>query len=193
MGETITPMSSVWPGSRARLRPSAASVPSTVASAVVAPATIRLLRKDNCHGAEVKNSSYQRSDSPGSGKVRKVPELNDSGTMIRIGRIKKPRTRMQNAQSAWRHRLSVNRARAMVPGMSVQLQPVDADQARVEREQEERDDQEYRAERRGHAPVDRLVGEEGHVIADHLVVGAADQGGRDVVADGEDEHEEAAG
>jgi hypothetical protein len=56
MGETIRPISSVWPGSRARVRPSAASVPSTVASSVVALATIRLSRSDRRQGAEVKNS-----------------------------------------------------------------------------------------------------------------------------------------
>ena len=71
-----------------------------VASSVVALATIRLLRSESRQGAEVKNSSYQRSDRPGSGKVRKVPELNDSGTMITIGRIRKPSTRMQIAHSA---------------------------------------------------------------------------------------------
>ena len=90
-------MSSVWPGRRARVRPRAASVPSRVAATVVALATIRLLRSESCQGAEVKNSSYQRSDRPGSGKVRKPPALKDSGTMTRIGRIRKPSTRMQIA------------------------------------------------------------------------------------------------
>ena len=100
LGDTITAINRPCPGNRARVRPSAASVPSVVARQVVALATIRLLRRDRRQASEVKNSWYQRSDSPGSGKVRKVPELNDSGTMIRIGRIRKPRTRMQIAQSA---------------------------------------------------------------------------------------------
>jgi hypothetical protein len=67
-------------------------VPRPVATTVVALATIKLLRSESCQVAEVKNSWYQRSETPGSGKVRKLPELNESGTMIRIGRIRKPST-----------------------------------------------------------------------------------------------------
>src|SRR5215467_7974573 len=40
-----------------------------------------------------------------------------------------------------------------------------------------------------HAPIDRGVGEVGDEVADHLIAGAAHEGRRDVVAEGENEDE----
>ena len=54
-------------GNFARLRPSAAVVPSVVARIVVQTATMTLLLSASSQRAEPKKSSYQRSEKPGSG------------------------------------------------------------------------------------------------------------------------------
>ena len=55
------------PGKRARQMPSAASVPSTVASSVADVPTIRLFQTEGSQNDDVKKSSYQRRLNPGSG------------------------------------------------------------------------------------------------------------------------------
>src|SRR5438270_6043620 len=79
----------------ARASPSAASVPSGVAMAIVAMPTTMLFRSAGSHREDVKKSSYQRNEKPSSGYVRNVPLLNDSGTTATIGTTRKIKTRTQ--------------------------------------------------------------------------------------------------
>src|SRR6185503_9306920 len=75
-----------------RVRPSAASVPSGVASAVVALATTTLLRNALLQPDEPISSSYQRSEKPAMGEDRNERELNDSGMIARIGKTRNAST-----------------------------------------------------------------------------------------------------
>src|SRR3546814_5842625 len=76
--------------------PIAASVPSGVAIKVVATAILKLLPKACAHCGDSAITLYQRSDSPFSGKTRKVPELSDSGTTARIGRSEEHTSELQS-------------------------------------------------------------------------------------------------
>ncbi len=67
IGEIRIASTSACAGKRARQMPSAASVPSTVASTVAEMPTIRLFFSDGSQNDEVKKSSYQRRLKPGSG------------------------------------------------------------------------------------------------------------------------------
>src|SRR5690349_8541785 len=82
----------------ARARPTAASVPSTVATKVAAGATMKLLRAARSHSADVNRFSYHFSDQPGIGYTRNDESLNDSGMMTRIGSSRKTSTPMKNAR-----------------------------------------------------------------------------------------------
>src|SRR3546814_9390642 len=82
--------------------PIAASVPSGVAIKVVATAILKLLPKACAHCGDSAITLYQRSDSPFSGKTRKVPELSDSGTTARIGSTRKAKTSVQKPMSKTR-------------------------------------------------------------------------------------------
>ena len=67
IGEISSASSSACPGNRARHSPSAASVPSSVASTVADVPTSRLFQTDGSQNDDVKKSSYQRRLKPGSG------------------------------------------------------------------------------------------------------------------------------
>ena len=67
IGEISTARTSACPGKRARHRPSAATVPSSVASSVAAVPTIRLFHTDGSQNVDEKKSWYQRRLKPGSG------------------------------------------------------------------------------------------------------------------------------
>ena len=85
----------------------AASVPKSIARSVAAGAMIRLFFSERIHSAEVKKSSYQRSEKPCNGYTRKLPELNDSGMITRTGKIRNSST------SAHRLRWVQNQARSI--------------------------------------------------------------------------------
>lgn len=74
-----------------------------------------------------------------------------------------------------------------------QAQAAGAHQPAVDDVEHQGGEQEQAAEGGGHAPVDGAVGIEGDEVADHLVVRAAQQRRGDVVADGQDEHQQATG
>src|SRR5690606_6574463 len=95
------------PPNSPRDRPMAARVPKTIASRVAAGATIMLFFSERIHSSEVKKVSYQRREKPCSGYTRKLPELNDSGTITSTGRIRNSST------SAHRLRWLQNQARSM--------------------------------------------------------------------------------
>jgi len=67
IGEISSPVTSPRHGISRRASPCAASVPSAVASRVVATPTIRLLRIAPVQRGLPKNSWYQRSENPASG------------------------------------------------------------------------------------------------------------------------------
>ena len=67
MGEITRAITNGLPGKSPRVRPIAARVPKTIASAVAAGATMMLLRKARIHSAEAKKSWYQCSEKPCSG------------------------------------------------------------------------------------------------------------------------------
>ena len=83
------------PGKSVRDRPTAASVPSTVAISVAAGATMKLLRAARPHSGALNRFSYHCSDQPGIGYARKELDEKDSGTITRIGRTRNSRTRAQ--------------------------------------------------------------------------------------------------
>ena len=91
IGEISTAVSSALPGNSARTRPIEARVPSTIASRVASGDTIRLFISAWRQAGEVANSSYQRSEKPDIGYIRKLSALKDSGTMTRMGRNRKAR------------------------------------------------------------------------------------------------------
>src|SRR5690349_15347325 len=94
-GEMSTPTTIDLNLNSARVSPSAASVPSGVAIAIVAMPTTMLFRSAGSHRGDVKKSSYQRSEKPSSGYVRNVPLLNDNGTTATIGATRKTKTSTQ--------------------------------------------------------------------------------------------------
>ena len=71
MGEMRIAITAGFPGKFARVSPSAASVPSTVASRVAQTATTTLLTIERCHRMEMgespKISPYQRHEKPSMG------------------------------------------------------------------------------------------------------------------------------
>ena len=87
-GESSSGMISLRPGSLSLASAIEVSVPSAVASSVAPKATSRLLPIAARHRSEPSTTSYQRVDSPASGKVKKEPLLKDSGTGTKIGTMR---------------------------------------------------------------------------------------------------------
>ena len=104
IGEMSTAITRLLPGNSARVSPSAAIVPSAVASAVEQIAITTLLTIERCHrsdcGESPKISSYHRIEKPSMGYVKKGTELNDSGMITTIGAIRKKKIRPQTTRSA---------------------------------------------------------------------------------------------
>src|SRR3954470_4565847 len=98
IGEIRSATTTFFKGKLLRTSPSAASVPRGVARIVVATATTKLFCTAESQRGEVKKSSYQRSDRPSSGYVRKGPLLKESGTMTTIGATRKRNTSAQKAR-----------------------------------------------------------------------------------------------
>ena len=67
IGEISTARTSPRNGNRARHSPMAAAVPSIVASVAAIEPRNRLFLSAGSQNGEVKKSSYQRSENPGSG------------------------------------------------------------------------------------------------------------------------------
>ena len=86
------------------MSPSAAIVPSAVASVVEQIAITTLLTIERCHssdwGESPKISSYHRIEKPSMGYVKKGTELNESGMITTIGAIRKKKIRPQITRSA---------------------------------------------------------------------------------------------
>src|SRR5438874_11253963 len=191
-GEMSRPTTTGFSLKSTRTRPSAASVPSGVAIAVVAIPTTTLFRSEGSHRGEVKKSSYQRSEKPSNGYVRNVPLLNDNGTTATIGTTRKMKT------SAQKPKYPKRSARCSGDGYggkntSAPLQAARSGQHRINAVKHQRRGQQHKAQGRSHAPVKGLVRVKGNEIADQLIVGTAHERRRDVVTDGEDENENAAG
>src|SRR6266511_1996548 len=77
------------PGYRPRTSPNAVSVPSVVARAAAANATLRLVVAPDVHSCDPKKLSYHRRLKPLGGKVNSDPLENDIGITIRVGAIRK--------------------------------------------------------------------------------------------------------
>ena len=71
-----------------------------VARMVAPKAMSRLLPMAVCQRGVPSTTSYQRVESPASGKVKKDPLLNESGTGTKIGTTRKISTRTHQSQSA---------------------------------------------------------------------------------------------
>src|ERR1700722_17527743 len=116
--------------------------------------------------------------------------------MARIGATRNTRTRAQNNRKAktWRRWLRKPAYGDLVmAGPSSQAHALGTDEALVNTVEHQCRYQKYCAEGRGHAPVDRIGGVERDEIADHLIGGAANQGRGDVVPQGQNKDEQAAG
>ncbi|GLR39601.1 hypothetical protein GCM10007880_01170 [Mesorhizobium amorphae] len=85
------------PGSCGAARPSAAMVPSSVASSVVETARTRLLRKASIQVCVEKNSAYHFNDQPVIGKVKSPLLLNENSTIMISGDIRKASTIAANS------------------------------------------------------------------------------------------------
>src|SRR5580692_3803666 len=81
-------------------RPIAVRVPKIVARMVAPKPIMRLLPIAARQRGVPSTTSYQRVESPASGKVKNDPLLNDSGTGTKIGTTRKTRTRIHQNQSA---------------------------------------------------------------------------------------------
>src|SRR3954469_25087652 len=152
-------------GNDVRARPTAASVPRLVATSVAAGAMRKLFFAARAHSAEPNRFWYHLVENAGIGYTRKELSLNDSGTITRMGRSRKPSVATQNARSAHHPALSsgvayagnagARRARNFIASSQAQLGLRDP---AVDRVQHQRGGQQQRAERAGHAPVDVDVG-----------------------------------
>ena len=81
-------------------KPTAASVPSTVATTVAAGATMKLFCAARIHSSDSSRLWYQRSDTPGIGYDRKELSENDSGTITRMGSTRNSSTSALKLRSA---------------------------------------------------------------------------------------------
>src|ERR1700712_1934290 len=196
IGEMSSGMMTARNGKLERLRPSAASVPRHVASTVDAAPMPMLFANARCQSLLPSAFEYQCSEKPCIGYEKYAPELNDNGTMARIGAIRKNRINAECTRSHFDAMRSDNtRCRwlcmmSSLPWRLSKPQPVDTHKP-VEHEIEHgREDHEIRRQRARQSPVELLVGLRGDELADHLIAGATEQRGRDVVAEREHEHQE---
>ena len=84
-GVRTSPFSSERPGNRPRFRPSAASVPRTVARIAVRTATRALFTSPVDHCRSVNIRSYHWSEKPCGGKLRIRASVKLIGTMTSVG------------------------------------------------------------------------------------------------------------
>ena len=96
-------MSTGFSAKLARASPLAAMTPRIIASAVADSPMIRLFLVASVQALPCARLSYQRVEKPGSGKTRRLPEVNDIGTMMRIG----ARRKIERAEA--------HRARQIIP------------------------------------------------------------------------------
>ncbi|MGD9478759.1 hypothetical protein [Shinella sp. G-2] len=92
IGEIINAMTALRAGKPGRLMPSAASVPKSVASAVLKRAATTLLKRLCVQREFSKKSAYQRQEYSWIGKVKKGSFETDSGKTTKSGPIRKIRT-----------------------------------------------------------------------------------------------------
>src|SRR5258708_15624650 len=92
IGEISSGMMTERNGKFARLSPSAASVPRQVAISVDAATIPMLLSSARCQSLSPSACAYQCSENPCNGYEKYEPELNDSGTIARIGATRKNNT-----------------------------------------------------------------------------------------------------
>jgi hypothetical protein len=85
MGEISIAIRMPLPRKSDLFRPTAASVPSTVAMTVAAGATMKLFLAARIHSSEANRFWYQRSEKPLMGYIRKLLSENDSGIITRMG------------------------------------------------------------------------------------------------------------
>ena len=84
-GERTSALIAVRPKNRPRVRPSAVSVPRTVARIAVRRATWRLLTRPVDHCRSVSMRSYQSSVNPWGGKLRIRASVKLMGTITSVG------------------------------------------------------------------------------------------------------------
>ena len=84
-GVNATAFTRLRPGNRPRVRPSAASVPSTVARIAVNTATWRLFTIPDDHCRSVNIRSYHWREKPSGGKLRIRASVKLIGTMTSVG------------------------------------------------------------------------------------------------------------
>jgi hypothetical protein len=89
IGESRKPVINPFSGKFARVNPSAARVPSEVASTTTAPAIVNVFWIESRQAGDEKNSWYHCSEKPGIGYVNIRSELKDRGIMVMIGATKK--------------------------------------------------------------------------------------------------------
>ena len=84
-GDSASALTAVRPGNRPRVRPSAASVPSTVARIAVSRATWKLLTIPVDHCRSVTIRTYHSNVNPSGGKLRIRASVKLIGTMTSVG------------------------------------------------------------------------------------------------------------
>src|ERR1700730_4126581 len=89
IGEISNGMTIERNGKFARLKPSAASVPSAVAINVAAAPMPMLLTNARCQSCPPHTCPYPLTEKPSIGYEKYEPELNDSGMIAMIGATRK--------------------------------------------------------------------------------------------------------
>ncbi|WLR94854.1 hypothetical protein [Shinella zoogloeoides] len=107
MGEIINAMTALRAGNPGRLMPSAASVPRSVASAVLKTAATTLFKRLCVQRGFSKKSEYQRHEYSWIGKVKNGSFETDNGNTTKSGPIRKTRTAKAKVTTAKRQSRSL--------------------------------------------------------------------------------------
>nr|GFD25434.1 hypothetical protein [Tanacetum cinerariifolium] len=107
-------------------------------------------------------------------------------------RCQRPEAHGQNGRCRRDDQAVLKRTHPFGRTEEVLTQAAGADQPAIDQVQHDSRQQQQTTQRRRHPPVDAGVGVEGHEVADHLIVRAAEQGRGDVVTNGQDEHQQTA-
>ena len=91
MGEIMNEEMRALPLNLPRTTAMLASVPSRVDMTATTMAILKLYHADRSQSLRWKNFMYHWREKPGGGKVRNRAELNEMGTIMRMGRLRKIR------------------------------------------------------------------------------------------------------
>src|SRR5262245_44237107 len=98
-GERMKEFSQRRPRIRPRTSANAAAVPRTGESTITTAPTHKLKRAASIHCGRPKKRSYHRKLKPGGGNCKNGEDENETGTITKIGKIRKTRTSAADVQT----------------------------------------------------------------------------------------------